>query len=110
MALSLRAPNHSRPHTRAGNIAFPRIVDNQVLSETRNIAQVEVVVTCSASICGAAFRVRNSNMDPVTPAADYFKMHHLTRDGQATAAGAYALSVTANEGESNNQSHSPAVV
>ena len=58
-ALSLRAPNHSRPHTLAGNIAFPRIVDNQVLSETRNIAQVEVVVTCSASICGAAFRVRS---------------------------------------------------
>ena len=43
------------------------------------------------------------------PAADYFNMHHLTRDGQATAAGAYALSVTANEGESNNRSHSPVV-
>jgi hypothetical protein len=106
MALSLRATDHSRPHTHAGNTAFPRIVDNQVLSETRNIAQVVVVITCSSRICGAAFRVRNSNMDPTV---DYCSMNDLTRDGQATAAGAYALSVTANEGESKNQSHSPAV-
>jgi len=43
------------------------------------------------------------------PCCRLLNMHHLTRDGQATAAGAYALSVTANEGESNNRSHSLAV-
>ena len=91
--LPARAQHSVRRHTFAGNNAFPRIVNSQMLAETRSIAQVAVAATCSAVTCGAAFRVRNSLIEPSA------LLCRLKHDGQATAAGVYALSVTANEGK-----------
>ena len=62
--LPVRAQHSARRHTLAGNNAFPRIVNSQMLAETRSIAQVAVAATCSAVTCGAAFLVRNSLIEP----------------------------------------------
>ena len=62
--LPVRAQHSARRHTFAGNNAFPRIVNSQMLAETRSIGQVAVAATCSAVTCGAAFRVRNSLIEP----------------------------------------------